>query len=294
MVSVLAQCSVDPDVLCCVWDSGKSALAMKAILIGDVHGCLSELECLLSTLEAAGHVNYKHTANDPKNKLIYLGDFLDRGSDSVGVVRLVKQQCEEDKALAVCGNHDEKHVRWRRHTIQQSLTGKTNPMKPMSPHDLDTHKQLTDEEIAWIRSLPLTLHIHSNWFALHAGLESRFDFDHQDPNQLLRCRYLNADGKAVALNPDKSQPEGSVFWTEAWNGSQSVVYGHCVHSLTTPRIDDRPNGVRCIGIDTGCCFGGSLTAAILDWKNDDKDPTISFVQVQATRDYVRLSTQYEE
>jgi bis(5'-nucleosyl)-tetraphosphatase (symmetrical) len=268
---------------------------MKAVCIGDIHGCLWELECLLSILEAAGHINYKYSANNHKNRLIFLGDLANRGPDSVGVVRLVKRLHEQSKAESVLGNHDEQHVRFRRHTIQEALTGKKNPMKSMNAVALTAQRAFTDDDIAWMRNLPLKIQIHKDWWALHAGCETRFDFDHQDPAQLLRCRYLNADGKAVALNPDKSQPIDTVYWSEVWSGQQSIVYGHNVHSLTSPRVDERPNGVKCIGIDTGAVFGGSLTSVILDWKNDnDKDPVISYVQVQSQRDYARLTSQFEE
>jgi hypothetical protein len=75
-------------------------------------------------------------------------------------------------------------------------------------------------------------------------------------------------------------PDGVEPWAARWSGPQSVVYGHMVHDLTTPRIDRPADDVWCYGIDTGCCFGGHLTALIL--------PERRLVQVPAERAYAEL------
>ena len=56
---------------------------------------------------------------------------------------------------------------------------------------------------------------------------------------------------------------GSVPWSTAWQGPESVLYGHAVHDLSTPRVDEH-DGYACYGIDTGCVYGGHLTAVIID------------------------------
>ena len=52
-------------------------------------------------------------------------------------------------------------------------------------------------------------------------------------------------------------------WAEAWTGPDSVVYGHFPHDLGAPRRDEPRPGVACVGIDTGCVYGGALTALVL-------------------------------
>ena len=264
--------------------------SMKIVCIGDPHGSLNELQELLANLESAGHL-------DNDSRLIILGDAVDRGVDSVGCLRFVKSLCLQGKAEVLKGNHEDKHVRYRSRELRERSGGKKNSMRRMNERDYAAHIQFTNEEIAWMDNLPLKIRIRDDWYAIHGGLESRFDFDHQNPDQILRCRYLNKDGKAVALNEDKSAPADSVYWAEVWPGKQSIVYGHCVHSLSKPRIDERPNNVKCIGIDTGCCFGGRLTAAILEW-DKEPEPAISFVQVQAKQNYAPTTSwkfvRYEE
>lgn len=265
---------------------------MKAIVVGDVHGCYDELQELLALLHTAGHINFKYSGNNAR--LIFLGDLIDRGRHSIECLRLVKRLSEDGRAECLAGNHENKHVRYRSHQIALALNGTPNPMKRMSLVDLAAQNEFTENEIDWMRKLPLTIPIHNDWIALHAGLMPGIAIVDQDPNQLIRCRYIDQDGKAAALNKDKSQPEGTVYWAECWDGRQNVVYGHNVHSLTEPRVDKRPNGVQCIGIDTGAVFGGRLTAAILDWKDNQKDPSISFLQVQSKTNYASLKERYEE
>lgn len=242
------------------------------ILVGDVHGCIDELCSLIDA------INY----NPTKQRLIFVGDLVDRGPGSAECVRYVRQLGAE----CVGGNHENKHVRFRGHEIRKRLTGKSNPMKPMSLLDSEAHRNLTDDDIDWMRKLPLKIHIEDNWWAIHGGLEPAYDFDHQSPNQIIRCRYVNSSGRAVALNKDKTQPKDTVYWTDAWNGPQSIVYGHVVHSFETPCIDVKGNGVACIGIDTGCVFGGTLTGYFLR--------SHEIIKIKAKKQYAQLHVQFDE
>lgn len=257
-------------------------------LIGDIHGCYDELLSLLDLIKF----------NPSRTRLIFLGDLGDRGPKSYQVVSLVRSLCEKGEAECVNGNHDEKHVRFRRHEAKKALTGKDNPMRALSAVDMEFHKSLTDADIAWMRKLPLKINIKDNWWAIHGGCEPAYTFENQSPNQIIRCRYVSDGnhitisgkripfGIAVPLNKDKTQPANTIYWTDGWNGPESIVYGHCVHSLHTPLIDVRPNDVKCIGIDTGCVFGGCLTGYFLN-KNE-------FVKVKAQKEYYHLDAQFED
>jgi hypothetical protein len=91
---------------------------------------------------------------------------------------------------------------------------------------------------------------------------------------------MDADSKFISLKKISrlgKEATGAHFWTEFWSGPESVVYGHNVHSEENPLIEEVSPGVTCYGLDTGCCFGGRLTALILETKE--------IVQVQAKRAY---------
>jgi bis(5'-nucleosyl)-tetraphosphatase (symmetrical) len=235
------------------------------VVVGDVHGCLEELDELLKTLQ------YKKD----QMRLVFLGDLVDRGPDSAGCVRRVR----EIGAECIMGNHEEKWLRWRKHQKNFELTGKSNPMKPMAEEDQKAHAQLSDADFGWMKNLPLKLELDHNFWAVHAGCEPRFSLHRQVPAQIMRVRYVDEKGAAKALNSDKSQPEGTVYWSEQWKGPESIVYGHCVHIDKKVRIDYISPTVTCLGIDTGCVFGGSLTAAFLNKEHP------SFVTVAAKKKY---------
>lgn len=218
------------------------------VAVGDVHGCIEELDELLKTIQY-----------DPRvHRLVFLGDLMDRGPEPVACVRRVRELGVE----CIMGNHEEKHLRWRKHEKNRERTGKENPMKRMSDSEKADNEALSDADWTWMKALPLKLHLGDNWWAVHAGCEPRYTLDKQSASQIMRVRYVDERGVGKALNPDKSQPEGTVYWDQQWKGPESIIYGHCVHDLRHPRITNISTDVSCVGIDTGCCFGGHLTAAL--------------------------------
>lgn len=234
------------------------------VCVGDIHGCLEEFTELLNKIQY----------NKNTMRLVLLGDLMDRGPDPVGCVRKAQEMGVE----CIKGNHEEKHLRWNKNEKKRAETGKPNGMRPLAPAAIKANVSLTDKDITWMKNLPLKLHLRDEWWAVHGGCEPRNSFANQDPSQIIRCRYVDANGKAKQLNADWTQPEGTVYWAEHWKGPESIMYGHCVHSLTDVRIDSAVPNVKCIGIDTGCCFGGHLTACIM---ND----TFEYVQVKAKAKY---------
>lgn len=248
------------------------------VAVGDIHGCLEEFDELLKKIQY----------NRSQMRLVLLGDLMDRGPDPVGCVR----RAQELGAECIMGNHEEKHLRWHRHEKKRLDTGKPNPMRRMAPESQEANDALSDKDWAWMEALPLKLDLGLNWWAVHAGCEPRYTLDKQDPKQIIRVRYVNDEGVAQALNPDKSQPEGSVYWDEQWKGPESLIYGHCVHDLNKCRLSYRGD-VSMIGIDTGCCFGGHLTVALMTERDMmlegitpyGKTYKHDFVQVKAKRKY---------
>ena len=84
--------------------------------------------------------------------------------------------------------------------------------------------------------------------------------------------------------PGFRQPEGSAFWAELWDGKQDVIFGHTVVGREWIKDWDAKSGARCYGIDTGCVFGGRLSAMILD---SDMPNVREVVQVKAAQEYSR-------
>ena len=226
----------------------------RSIVIGDVHGCLEELDELLVCLE-----------RKPTDRLIFLGDLMDRGPDPIGVVRRVRELGAE----CVLGNHEEKHLRWARHEAKRKSQPRyRNPMQPFEGDGLAQHAALTADDLAWMIALPKLVTIEGSattpdWLVVHAGLWPGKPLATQKEGVMLRLRYVTAEGDPVRGDDPTVMPRGAHPWATRWRGPESVVYGHAVHDLATPRVDRPAEGVECWGIDTGCCFGGALTALVL-------------------------------
>ena len=195
---------------------------MKTIVIGDVHGCLDELQKLLSL------TNY--SKND---RVIFVGDLIDRGPSSVEVIKF----CIENNFESVLGNHEFKFLKW--------LKKNTIP-----PENKQHYKWLTKKEIDYIQSLPLYIKANNN-LIVHAGINPFIPFEKQkESEELFLIRHL-----------DKAK---EVFWTSKYSEHYNIIYGHQVHSFLSPLIEVTDKGAKCYGIDTGCCFGGRLTALVLE------------------------------
>jgi hypothetical protein len=235
-----------------------------------------------------------------KDRLVFCGDLVDRGPDPVGVVRRV----QELGAESVMGNHEEKHVRWAKweHKVRSGQADR-NPMRPFSEKRLSEHNALSEDDMAFVLAMPKMLRLECNWLVVHAGFEcDGTPPEDQDLSRICRVRDLDADGKMAVNKKDFFQAaEGSEPWDLQWakkyGRNPGVVYGHAVHSLTEPRAES----LACYGIDTGCVYGGRLTAWFringnynFDPRDDDgrriypgRVSTVDYVQVEARRQYFR-------
>jgi bis(5'-nucleosyl)-tetraphosphatase (symmetrical) len=266
----------------------------RIIAVGDVHGCMDELHELLVML----------SYNASRDRLVLLGDLVDRGPDPVGVVRFAR----ENQIECLCGNHDEKIPRWRRHQTNETLTGKVNPMQRPDEERLAQWSALSEDDVRWIASLPYVLPLAPGWYGVHAGFEPTVPLGMQRNDRMCRIRYVDNNGDLAPSKYAGHVPEGAVpwtCWTGTWKAPTRVVYGHAVHDLAAPRIDFLgPGNVRDVpnvddasqrllahsyergiffGIDTGCCFGGMLTAWIYNVGG-----AIDTVSVHAKMQYAEL------
>jgi bis(5'-nucleosyl)-tetraphosphatase (symmetrical) len=222
----------------------------RVVVIGDVHGCLKELGLLLEKLKI----------RKEEDRVVFVGDLVDRGPDPMGVVRLAREMGAE----TVMGNHEEKQIRYHKYELRKKENpAAKNPMRSYTDDRLREHFAYTEEDWVYMSKMPATLRLDKKWVVIHGGLDPRKTIAEQDPDYVLRCRYLDANNKMIPLGNDFAAPKGGVFWTERWPGPENVIYGHNV-TMDTIREDNRPSGAKILGIDTGCCFGGTLTAVILE------------------------------
>jgi bis(5'-nucleosyl)-tetraphosphatase (symmetrical) len=239
----------------------------RTIIYGDIHGCLDELMISLEQLKF-----------DPaQDRLIFAGDLIDRGPDSGGVVNFAKNH------EAVCGNHDDKHIRYHKHAlIKRENPHYKNPVN-LSEDKRRTHSQLSDDDLQWLGSLPKKIYLEKEHIlVVHAGVLPFGSPFNQRPDVYMYCRYLHKDTyRMVNLGPDFKQSKDSVLWADVYDGDVNIVYGHNVHNKEYPYTTINKKGIKTWGLDTGCVFGGKLTAMIISNAN------ISFHQTIAKMNYYK-------
>lgn len=226
-----------------VTGAGYTLVMQRTIVVGDVHGCVDELRDLL---RACGHAR--------GDRLVLVGDVVAKGPDSQAVVQLLR----EAHAQAVMGNHDA-------HALKALEKG--DSVKPERKQLLDT---LTKADWAYLAALPLYLRLGperagaADTVVVHAGVVPGVPLEDQDREHLLTLRSLRDDG-----TPSK-KIEGTP-WAVMWKGPERIVFGHdAVRGL-----QQQPMAT---GLDTGCVYGGQLTALVL--------PERRIVSVRARRGYV--------
>lgn len=215
-------------------------------LIGDVHGCYAELVALLGQLgyRVNGTREAPQVEAPEGRRAIFLGDLVDRGPDSPGVLRLVMHMVASGMALCVPGNHDVK--------LQRKLDGRDVRLT----HGLaETMAQLESEDETFKRDVSRFVDKLVSHYVLddgklvvaHAGLKQELQ-----GRTSARVREFALYGETSGETDEFGLPV-RYDWASDYRGSAMVVYGH------TPVPE--PEWVnRTICIDTGCVFGGRLTA----------------------------------
>lgn len=240
---------------------------MRKIVVSDIHGCLEEFEELLVK------VKYNHN----EDQIISLGDIVDRGPDSMGALKKLKDL----NAICILGNHEENHLRYYHHRQKQEIDSNYKiPMRNLANHKKEVQYSLTKEDFEWMKTWSRYVHFGDNWLGVHAGLEPGVPLEKQKDSTLTNIRYIdNETNKMVKLDKDFNAPPNSRYWTESHQGPYNVVYGHHVRFFDSPVVSEK-FGVKTIGIDTGCVFGGSLTCFIL--------PTEEVISVKAKKVYYEI------
>jgi protein phosphatase len=232
-------------------------------LIGDVHGCRDELVTLLERLGyiVAGTRDVPQVTAPEGRKAVFVGDLVDRGPDSPGVLRLVMHMVGNGTAMCVPGNHDVK--------LQRKLAGRDVRVT----HGLaETLEQLSAEPKEFKQEVAKFVD----------GLVSHYVFDdgklvvaHAGLKQELQGRTSRGVREFALYGETTGETDEFGLpvrydWARDYRGPAMVVYGH------TPVPE--PEWVnRTICIDTGCVFGGKLTAL--------RYPEKELVSVPAAREY---------
>jgi len=214
-------------------------------IIGDVHGCFDELMALMNKLGYEFSAKPPHNVSHPEGRiLVFVGDLVDRGPKTPDVLRVVMEMCKSGIAFCVTGNHEDKLKRalmGNKVTITNGLEKSLNQLSFLC----DAFKY---EVIDFLDNLPIYLWLDNKKLAVsHAGIKESFlGLESSEIRHF--CLY-----GPVSIEPDLTGLPKRLNWELDYSGDTLVVYGH--RPIETPTWTNKT-----INIDTGCVFGGKLTA----------------------------------
>ena len=243
-----------------LWNNKKQETGPFDI-IGDIHGCYDELcELLIKLGYAVDKENCIATPPEGR-KAVFLGDLCDRGPNNVEVLRLVMGMVQSGAAFCVAGNHDAKLLKKLRGAYVKLTHGLATTVEQLYAQ--------SDAFIAEVKDFLDSLISHyvfdgGKLVAAHAGLKEKLQ-GRGSARVRDFCLYGDTTGETDAYGLPVRLP-----WANEYRGKAMVIYGH----TPTPRVE-MINNTYCI--DTGCVFGGQLSAF--------RYPEKEIVQVEAAREY---------
>ncbi len=200
----------------------------RFIVIGDVHGCSTELDGLLDRI-----------APVTGDRVAFVGDLVAKGPNTEIVLRTVR----EIGAEVALGNHEKKLLDAR--VARRAGRPSSTKLDPTHERLLDT---LSDEDWSQLESFPLWIELGAELRVVHAGVVPGLPMSEQDPKNLLHMRSLSETG-------EPSSKWGSP-WGARYVGPPHIVFGH--NARKDPQLHPFATG-----LDTGCVYGGALTALVL-------------------------------
>ncbi len=219
----------------------------RHIFIGDVHGCFDELTALLARLEVS--------ADDV---VIAVGDLTRKGPAPDRCVEL----WIERRYRSVLGNNDAKMLARAKHRASRLFASR-------SDRRILQRRDLLEEIARW----PLLIDVPEiGVLVVHGGMLPNGDHPRE---AALELRHIRREDDRWLMVPKGLEKPGDPFWSEVWDGDRIIIYGH------TPREEPKVDR-RAIGLDTGCVYGGKLTAAVFEKAGEWR-----LVDVRAGRRYSR-------
>lgn len=237
-------------------------------IIGDIHGCFDELKMLLEKLgycvekvkDGTGSENYR--AMHPEGrKAVFLGDLVDRGPKITEVLKLVMSMVKSGAALCVPGNHDIKLLKKLRGSNVQITHGLDNTLEQLereSPEFIEEVKTFIDGLVSHY------VLDDGKLVVAHAGMKEELQGRGSG-----RVREFALYGETTGETDEYGLPV-RYDWASDYRGKATVIYGHTPHAEAL-KINNT------INIDTGCVFGGKLTAY--------RYPEKEFVDIKASKTY---------
>ena len=214
----------------------------RTIAIGDVHGCADELESLLQKINPQDN-----------DRIIQLGDLINKGPHNHEVIQLARAFNIE----VILGNHEHRIIKYNKKE-------KTNLLKS---YELKTLKQLSTKDLKFLKKLPSLIYENKlNTIFVHGGFVPGTHWYNQDLETISSVQVINKDGKYGK----RKHNVNSKYWPYYWTEKIDVIYGHTPRKRTYKK-----NNTLCL--DTGCVYGGHLTAYCLEEK--------TYYKIKAKKDY---------
>lgn len=216
-------------------------------IVGDVHGCFDELAELLEKLGyriERRPDGFFEVENPPGRKAVFVGDLVDRGVNSPDVLRLVMSMTGDGKALCVPGNHDAKLYKYlsgRNVTVSHGLAETMEQLERETPEFRGQVAEFIDNLVSHY------VFDEGKLVVVHAGLKENLQGRGSG-----KVRDFALYGETTGETDEFGLPV-RYNWAADYRGRATVVYGH----VPTPQ-PEWINNTICI--DTGCVFGGQLTA----------------------------------
>jgi len=243
----------------------------RTILVGDVHGCLDELDALL-----------RECSHDERtDRVVLVGDLVNKGPKSAECVREARMRGYS----AVRGNHDDAAL----FAHERRERGRRDGTADRGADKYEYVDGFDAADLRFLRELPYTLTLEGEGvLVVHAGVVPGVPLPVQEPAHMYTMRNLVRFGGAADAEEEppsvaplvweaRSSPDEGIAWATAWQpdeanfpGVRHIVFGH-----------DAKRGLQqtehVTGLDTGCCYGKRLTALVL--------PERRIVSVPAARMY---------